>query len=749
MRLVVISNRLPVTVEGGENEVSFRQSTGGLVQGLSASLDSLKDYTKEAEYVWVGWPGTNIKEELQEKVRKELQKNFRALPIFIDENEMTGFYLGFCNSTIWPLFHMIPSFATYSDKYFEDYVNVNKKFADTVSNILRDDDIVWIHDYHLMLLPQLLREKKDVPIGFFLHIPFPPFEIYRLLPKQWRASILKGVLGSDVIGFHTYTYMQNFIRTCEKTLGIESEFGKFKVENRIISVGVFPISIDFEKYNRATENKSVKQEFENLKNTFKNEKVILSIDRLDYTKGVVNRLHAYEQFLEKNPGWHRKVCLVMILVPSRIGVYKYQETKNDIDQLVGSINGKFGAIDWTPIIYQFKNLPFESLTALYAKGDIILVTPIIDGMNLVSKEYIASHRDLNGVLILSECAGSAEELKKAIIVSPNDISEVADAIKRALEMTIEEKKSINKSLQDYLSKYDVKWWAGSFINKLMESHKEKIELEKKKDVNEIKSDMIKDYSMAQKRLFLLDYDGTLVNFSPKPELAKPPSNLVKILERLSKNTKNDVVILTGRDRETIGGWFRNPDIQIFAEHGAYLRQKGEKWIRMLPVENGWKEEIAHIIKIYESRIPASFTEMKDFSVVFHFRNAPEEVVQQEIPELYDVLKTLTSNTGIVVRKINKGIEVKSAMADKSIASLYFLREPYDFIFAAGDDSIDEGIFKSLPKRDVYSIKVGDGFTYANYRAKNPEEISLALKELSSIEYPKKPFWRRLVEIIKR
>ena len=730
MRLIVVSNRLPVIVEGKDENITFKQSAGGLVQGLSASLESLEDNPESRNYLWIGWPGTTIKEEYQKTVKKALKKNFNACPVFTSEAEMEKFYLGFCNSTLWPIFHSIPTLANYNEDFFEEYIKVNKKFKDVLIKVLKKDDIVWVHDYHLMLLPQMLRnEFKDIKIGFFLHIPFPSFEIFRLLPKNWRTEIVNGLLGADLIGFHTFSYMQNFTNAVERTTGIQSKFGNFAAGDRIVKTKAFPIGIDFDKYNDSSQKESVSKEIENLKKTFGENKVILSIDRLDYSKGITNRLRAFELFLERNPSWRKKVTLAMIVVPSRIGVYQYQETKNTIDQMIGNINGKFGNFEWTPIVYQFKNLTFEPLAALYSAGDVILVTPLIDGMNLVSKEYVAAQKDLNGVLILSECAGAAEELRNTIIVSPNDISEIADAIKKALEMTFKEKVIMNKPLQSYLKKYDIKMWAQNFIDELLTKNKGEFSKAKILD-SRIKEKAIKDFAKASKSLFLLDYDGTLVNFFKKPRMAKPSDRLLQILSAISSNPKNEVVLISGRDKNSLEEWFKRININIFAEHGAYYRNKNGKWSRFLKTELNFKKEILEILQIYANRLPGALVEEKNSSVVFHYRNASENLSNDVIPELVTLFKNLLANSSIIVQNISKGIEIKSVFLNKSVAvSNYLANKEFNFILAAGDDIIDEEMFNALPN-NAYSIKVGDSKTCAKYYIKSVNEMLDILNEFS-------------------
>lgn len=727
MRLIVVSNRLPVIVEKSDSGWSFRQSAGGLVQGLSASIGTILNITGSKDYTWIGWPGTSIEQNLQSKVKTDLLNKFNAYPVFMSEEEMEKFYLGFCNSTIWPLFHYMTTWANYDSEQYKVYKEVNEKFAETVIEIAHANDIIWINDYHLMMIPELLRKHlPEAKIGFFLHIPFPSFEIIRLLPKKWRESLLKGLLGSDLVGFHTFAYQVNFLRSIRRILGLENNLGYITLENRTIKTGVYPIGIDFEKYNKATENETIQKGIESIKETIGKRKVILSIDRLDYSKGILNRLRAYEEFLKRNKEWHEKVTFVMIVVPSRIGVYRYQKTKENIDSLVGNINGQFGNIQWTPIVYQFKNLPFEELSAVYNIGDVILVTPFADGMNLVSKEYIASQKDYNGVLILSECAGAFEEMRDTLVINPNDIDEMSSAIKRALEMDYGRKVAINQRIQKYLKKYDIKWWTEKFIGELIETHG-------KEHMPRYLSDNVflrihEKYKSAKKRLFLLDYDGTLQPFNKNPNKAFPHKKLVTILKKLSKDLRNEIVIISGRDKQNLEDFMKDLPISLSAEHGVFIKEHKRKWNMMYKMNTEWKEDIRDILELYAERLPGSLVEEKDYSVVLHYRNASKKLASSIIPELYDILSDLTANTDLLVKNINMGLEIKNMYINKGLPVLYFTRKHYDFIFCAGDDTIDEEMFEALPE-DAISVKVGSGGTRAKYYIKDTKEMLNLLEKL--------------------
>jgi trehalose 6-phosphate synthase/phosphatase len=465
MRIFIVSNRLPISAVKGE-KLEFRESAEGLVSDLSSYIDSLKGSSLHHEFRWVGWPGITISDDQKNFLKLELE-NINTVPVFLTEKVMEKFYLGFCNKTIWPLFHYFNNYITYDSDNWNNYKYVNQIFCDTVLEVVKPGDIIWVQDYHLMLLPKLLRDKLDKKcrIGFFLHTPFPFFEFFALLPKEWRRDILKGMLGSDLIGFQTGHYVLYFLDCVDRILGHGHYMCNIKLVDRVVNIDKFPMGIQFDKYNK-TEVKKI-EEFKILSD----HKVILSIDRLDYTKGLANKLSCYELFLENHKELRNKLIFVLVVVPSRIGVDHYEMSKGQIDEIVGRINGKYGNIGWTPILYQFKFLPFEELLNLYRLSDVALIIPLRDGMNLEAKEYIASRKDKTGVLILSETTGVSEELGDAITVNPNDKDEIVRALLTALEMDVTEQKRRNKIMQKHLKNYDVSAWANSFIDRLLISDK--------------------------------------------------------------------------------------------------------------------------------------------------------------------------------------------------------------------------------------------------------------------------------------
>ncbi|KAK3939375.1 glycosyltransferase [Diplogelasinospora grovesii] len=462
-RLLLISNRLPITIKRSDDgNYTFSMSSGGLVTGLSG-------LSKTTSFQWYGWPGLEVPEAEAARMRQQLKEEHNAVPVFVDDELADRHYNGFANSILWPLFHYHPGEITFDESAWAAYREVNRLFAKTVIKDVQDGDMIWVHDYHLMLLPQMLREeigntKKNVKIGFFLHTPFPSSEIYRILPV--REALLLGVLDCDLIGFHTYDYARHFLSSCSRILSAPTTPNGVEFNGRFVTVGAFPIGIDPEKFVEGLKKPNVQARIAALTRKFEGVKLIVGVDRLDYIKGVPQKLHALEVFLTEHPEWIGKIVLVQVAVPSRQDVEEYQNLRAVVNELVGRINGKFGTIEFMPIHFLHQSVSFDELTALYAVSDVCLVSSTRDGMNLVSYEYIATQRERHGVMILSEFTGAAQSLNGSLIVNPWNTEELANAIHDAVTMSAEQREANYRKLERYVFKYTSAWWGQSFVTEL-------------------------------------------------------------------------------------------------------------------------------------------------------------------------------------------------------------------------------------------------------------------------------------------
>ncbi|HLU90356.1 MAG TPA: bifunctional alpha,alpha-trehalose-phosphate synthase (UDP-forming)/trehalose-phosphatase, partial [Cyclobacteriaceae bacterium] len=482
-KTIIVSNRLPVSLRLKQGNFEFRPSAGGLATGLGSIY-------KEGENIWIGWPGNDVENPDQRaEIVRELKK-LKMAPVFLTKEDIAEFYEGFSNETIWPAFHYFTQYINYDQSHWDAYVRVNKKFCDAVLEKAGHDDTIWVHDYQLLLLPQMLRELlPNVTIAFFQHIPFPSYEIIRMLP--WRKEILKGMVGADLIGFHTYDDMRHFLSSAGRLLGMRDESGYIKADNRLINVDSFPMGIDYDKFADSAKSLKTLEYVKKFKELLGHQKLLITIDRLDYSKGIPQRIRAFDAFLRENPEFQEKVSMIMVVVPSRTKVKTYMELKEEIDTLVGKINSDFSTFNWVPVHYFYRSFPFEELSAFYSMSDIALVTPLRDGMNLVCKEFVASKTDQKGVLILSEMAGASKELQEAVLVNPNDMDSVVEAIKEALYMKEEEQRSRIRSMQETIKRYDIFQWVKVFMDRLDNVKEKQKKLQAKgiddKTINEMKS----------------------------------------------------------------------------------------------------------------------------------------------------------------------------------------------------------------------------------------------------------------------
>jgi trehalose 6-phosphate synthase/phosphatase len=731
-RLFIVSNRLPVCIEGEGETVKISPASGGLVSAINSYLHQVPN--QFAEIFWAGVPGCSAS-TWNVAVNHIREAPFNYVPVMVYKEQYEKYYNGFSNSVLWPLFHYFPSYADYNADEFEAYLSVNEHYADILSRQCREGDTIWIHDYHLLALPGMLRKLiPNITIGFFLHIPFPSFENLRLMPREWQRSILDGMLGADLIGFHTTDYASHFLESIQKVLKTDHDRNIIRHQDRLIKVDVFPISIDYNLFNDAYDRKEVISMRSVLRERMNGWKIIFSVDRLDYTKGVHNRLKAYEVFLKENPFYHDKVVFIMNIVPSRDTIPKYAERKQMIDLLISGINSRIGNLHWQPVIYRYQSMDFDEMVALYTVCDLALITPLRDGMNLVSKEFVASRKDKRGVLIISEMAGAAKELASSLIINPNDVQEMAEKIKEGLEMNGEEQAERLASMQKRLSSYDVKAWAEDFMTGL-DNIKQKQQSFQEIFLDEFSKRTIYDaFRSASRRLLLLDYDGTLISYAENPKQAAPGPSLKQLLYELSSKEETDIYLISGRNSSWLDEHFSSLPINLIAEHGAKCKPKDGEWIQEIQTHSEWQGKVHNIMEMYVRRCPNTFIEEKEFSTVWHFRNADTEQGKLKAQELMGELNDNINRRHLQVTMGNKIVEVRNRGIDKGTAIKKILSaHDYDFIFAIGDDKTDEDMFKTLVgKPNCFTIKVGPNASYAQYNLLKPQMVISFLEGINHL-----------------
>ncbi|KAJ5691870.1 hypothetical protein N7462_001293 [Penicillium macrosclerotiorum] len=461
--LIIVSNRLPLSIKRVDGTFQSSISSGGLVTALSG-------LTKSTEFRWFGWPGIEVKDTADRAQVASSLDEHNATPIFLDNDLAREHYNGFSNRILWPILHY-QSGVTFDDGPWQAYRRVNELFADAIANSAESGTLIWVHDYHLMLLPELLRNRlqdqgKKCAIGFSLHTPFPAGDFWRNLPV--RKHLIEGLLSSDLIGFHTDEYKQNFMDTCASLLGARIEIrNQIQYKNRLICTDKFIVGIDPQKFSETLQKTDVQARIKSLEERYRGIKVIVGVDRLDHIKGLTQKMKGFDSFLDDHPELRNKVVLIQVAVPSREDVKEYQELETELSTLAGKINGKHATPDGSPLLYMHRSVPFTELTALYSVADACLLTSTRDGMNLVSFEYVACQEKRHGVLVLSEFAGAASFMREGSVpFHPANTTEMSEALYSALNLDPAERKRKYEYLRDFVNTHTSAEWGQTFIEKL-------------------------------------------------------------------------------------------------------------------------------------------------------------------------------------------------------------------------------------------------------------------------------------------
>jgi trehalose 6-phosphate synthase/phosphatase len=706
-RLVIVSNRLPVNASLTDGKVRLSRAAGGLATGLER-------WHAQAASIWVGWPGdvSAFQETHLEALERRLAER-QVKPVYLSRAEIEKYYESFANGVIWPLFHYLADrVPAEAESGWEAYKSVNEKFADAVAGIHREGDVIWVHDYQLLLLPALLRERlPEAQIGFFLHIPFPSSEVFRILP--WRSEILRGLLGADLIGFHTFSYLRHFVASLLHVEGIETDVDAIQVSGRRVRLGVYPMGVDAKAFETLARDPSVIAEAAAIREDAAGRTILLGVDRLDYTKGIPRRLLAIERLLAENPSLQDQIRYVQIAVPSREAVESYRKFRRQVEETVGRINGARSTLHSMPVHYLHRSVSRKQLVALYCAADVMLVTPLRDGMNLVAKEFVASRVDGDGVLVLSEFAGAASELGEAVVVNPYDTGAVAAAIIQAIQMPKAERRTRMLSLRRRVLEHDIHRWADRFIDGLRSAAAARPKPERATGAALTRViESLRDARLS----ILLDYDGTLVPIARSPELAAPDEALILLLMELARRPDTTVHLVSGRPRDTLDAWFAHVPVTLWAEHGLWHRPgpRGEWQQADLPPTDALRR-IYPILEQFTTTTPGSLIEEKTASIAWHYRMAEPEFGTRQAHELRMLLGEALSNQPLEVLEGKKVIEVRLRGVNKAVVSQRVVAEQYPdaTVLAIGDDRTDEDLFSALPDTSI-TIAVGTGRTQARY-----------------------------------
>ena len=732
--LILASNRLPVNLRLRGEELTFTASSGGLVSALRGLQGG-------QEFSWVGWPGLPIPKRLHGKARDLLGEQGLS-PVFLTAREENQYYQQVGNQVLWPLFHYFPEKVEFSGEAWKCYREVNERFAAVIAESAPPGGRVWVHDFHLMLLPGLLREARpDLQIGFFLHIPFPSSETYRVLPP--REEVLGGLLGADYIGFHTSDYSRHFRSTCLRVLGLDTDPHSVYYQGRQIDYGVHPIGIDLEGFRSALADPESARIYNEVKARYQGRKLILSLERLDYTKGIDLKLTAFERFLEREPERAKHVTFLQVIIPSRLANPDYQQLKSSLEEQIGRINGKYSGPGWTPVEYMYRTVPPQELVALYRLADIGMVTPVRDGMNLVAQEFVYCQGEerlpdtFRGVLILSEFAGAAHYLTRSILVNPWNIEPTADRIESALRMDPQEREARMAWMRKRVVDMEGTRWSTRFLEKLHEVHeRHKSQRSPNRLTPDDEGGLRRRSRAAPAQILFLDYDGTLREIERLPEEAEPTPEILTLLEGLALLDTTETHIVSGRRWTALERWFGHLPLHLCAEHGCWAKKPGQEWSRRRDVDLSWKPLVEEVLSQMVEEVPGSRLERKDSSLAWHYRMADPDYGVWRARELMSDLEGKLAQEAADVLPGHRVIEVRSARVNKGAYVSEILAEaPKDrFVLYAGDDRTDEEAYRVVPPSAV-TIHVGSTAAQTNYSVASPRELRQLLRRLFLTEEP--------------
>ncbi len=713
-RWITVANRLPFSLSPDKQTV--KPADGGLVSALSG-------VKSREERLWVGCAPDHLTREDWPRLEKNLGvSGWKYRPVFPDPKLYDLYYNGGCNDVLWPLLHYQPELVSFQRESWQAYREVNQLIANEIAEIAEKSDLIWIHDFHLFLVPKLLKAARpELRTGFFLHVPFPSSEVFRQLPV--REEILDSLLQADLVGFHDYSYLRHFSSTLMRLLGLESGFLSVKRAGRTTRLGVFPVSIDTEKFVRRSREPKVRQLAKEMRSSKSIDHfMFLGVDRLDYMKGIDLKLKAFRAMLRMFPQYREKVSLLQIAVPTRTGVPVYMKLARETARLVGEINGEFSTPNWAPIHYIYSSIDNDKLIALYKAADGLIVSSKRDGMNLVALEYIASQdTERPGLVLLSEFAGAISSMSHAIAMNPWDLEDTARKMQLAIEMPRAERTQRLQTMQAYLDRYSSTDWAASFITELEKQEpSERDEGPPVIEMSHATLSSLRDRVLAsspRRVALLLDYDGTLVPIEQSPELAVLTPQLKNELRKIMSYPWLDLVVVSGRDGRFLNNQFGDLPVFLAAEHGAktFDPVKG-RWQRTISrSRSSWYSTALKIITDYTARVPNSQVEKKHYSIAWHYRQSPHEYGEFQARKLAEELELGLANLPVSILRGKKVIEARAIDADKGMFAASYLERASDGTvpIAFGDDRTDEDMFVALKNRGL-TVKVGAGQSAADF-----------------------------------
>lgn len=697
--LVIASNRLPVRITVAKNSFEVQRSVGG----LSAALGAM-----QGDATWIGWPGAVVPPALQKRVSRRLAKD-NLYPVFLSADDEEDFYGRVCNDTLWPLFHYFSERLRITPEAWARYVEVNERYAEVILEHCEPDARVWVHDFHLMLVPEMLRQRAPgLSIGFFLHIPFPSSEIYRLLPA--REQLLRGVLGADYVSFQVGDYARHFRSSCLRILGVDSEPDWLDLDGRRVGIGVDPIGIDIAGFRDVLADPETERHLADLERQYEGRRLILGVERLDYTKGVPQKLHAFERFLEQDPERAQTTTMIQVVVPSRLESPEYRAQRDEIELLIARINGRFAQPGVTPVEYMHRDISKPGLVALYRRADVMMVTALRDGMNLVAQEFVLCQSEpglssrWRGALLLSELAGSAQVLPGALLVNPWNVDGVVEQLVTALELPTRERRRRLETMAKRVESLDSRRWAEGFLTRLGRYSRRDRHTRRPPTVDAtLEAKIRRKFVRARTRTIVLDYDGTLREFEVHPDLAQPTPEIRKLLRDLAALPATDVHIVSGRRRRNLEQWFGRLPVHLSAEHGYLARAPGSEWRTLVDLDLSWLRPIERLLRRVAADVPGAHVERKSCSVAWHYRQADREYGSWRARELLNDLHQHLAGAPAEILQGHQVVEVRAQGVDKGlyVRSLFPNgKDATHFVLGLGDDRTDHDLLDALPPGSV-------------------------------------------------
>ncbi|GLU05390.1 hypothetical protein SLE2022_224920 [Rubroshorea leprosula] len=785
-RMIIVGNQLPLRAHRSANgEWCFNWDEDSLLLQLKDGLG------EDVEVIYVGCIKEEIDPSEQDDVAQTLLETFKCVPAFIPPELFSKFYHGFCKQHLWPLFHyMLPLSPDLGGRFdrslWQAYVSVNKIFADKVMEVISpEDDFVWVHDYHLMVLPTFLRKRFNrVKLGFFLHSPFPSSEIYRTLPV--REELLRALLNSDLIGFHTFDYARHFLSCCSRMLGLsyQSKRGYIGLEyyGRTVSIKILPVGIHIGQLQSVLNQSETEAKVAELRDQFSGQTVMLGVDDMDIFKGISLKLLAMEQLLMQHPDKRGQVVLVQIANPARGRGRDVQEVQSETHATVKRINHTFGRPGYKPVVLIDNPLQFYERIAYYVIAECCLVTAVRDGMNLIPYEYIICRQGnekldetlglspLNpkkSMLVVSEFIGCSPSLSGAIRVNPWNIDSVAEAMDSALILSEAEKQLRHEKHYRYVSTHDVAYWAHSFLQDLERACRDHVRRRcwgigfglrfrvialdpnfRKLSVEHI----VSAYKRTKNRAILLDYDGTMM--SSGSISTNPNTEAVGILNSLCRDPKNVVFLVSGKDRKTLTEWFSSCEkLGLAAEHGYFVRpSQNEDWETCVSVPDfDWKQVAEPVMQLYTETTDGSAIETKESALVWNYQYADPDFGFCQAKELLDHLESVLANEPVSVKSGQHIVEVKPQGVNKGLVAECLLKTMQqkgmlpDFVLCIGDDRSDEDMFEVImsakegpslsPVAEVFACTVGRKPSKAKYYLDDTTDILRMLQGLANASEP--------------